>query len=329
MFDVITFGSATCDIFLPFHDLSLSRQKNNSEVEEDGKICFGLGDKIEAGDWLMYSGGGGTNTACTFARQGLKIAYCGKVGNDYFGELVLRDLEKDNARVGMVIKDRSKNTALSLVLSPQGADRAIIVSPGACHYLTQEDINWRKIGKSRWFYVAPFYKESADILPRLVEFAKENEIKIALNPSESQIKERREELKNILPNVSVLLLNLEEALLLAELPENNERFLAEKIKALGPGIVVITKGEAGAIVFDGDNYYEAAIAPVEVKERTGAGDAFGSGFIAGLLQKDDIKYAIRLAMANSAGCLKQAGAKNGLLRKGELDSWPTLDIKQS
>ena len=321
MFDVITFGSATCDIFLPF-------QKRGSDGES-GKICFGLGDKIEAGDWTIHSGGGGANAACTFARQGLKTAYCGKVGNDYFGELVLRDLEKDNARAEMVIKDRNKNTALSLVLSPQGADRAIIVSPGACHFLTQEDINWNKIKRSRWFYIAPFYKKSADVLPRLVEFAQENKIKVALNPSESQIKERREEMKNILANVSVLLLNLKEAFLLAGLPESNERFLAEKIKALGPDIVVITKGKAGAIIFDGESYYEAAIAPVEVKERTGAGDAFGSGFVAGLLQKDDIKYAIRLAMANSAGCLKQVGAKNGLLKKGELDSWPTLDIKQS
>jgi len=319
MFDIITFGSATCDIFL-----KLPRPET-----ESGKICFPLGDKVEVGDWAMHSGGGGTNTAYTFALQGLKAAYYGQVGDDYFGQMVMNDLEKAGVSLKLVKKSSDKATALSVILSPSVADRAILVAPGACHFLSPEKMDWPKIKKASWFYIAPFYEKSADNLPVLVDFAQKNKIKIALNPSAAQIRNQPEALKKIIGQVNVLLLNLKEAAILAELSEVQERLLAEKIKSWGPGLVVITKGGKGAIISDGRTYYEAGIFPVKVAERTGAGDAFGSGFVAGLLQKNDIEYAIRLAVANSASCLTQVGAKNGLLKKGDLDDWPALDVRKN
>jgi len=126
-----------------------------------------------------------------------------------------------------------------------------------------------------------------------------------------------------------LLLNLDEASLLAEIDRANEKDIAQKIQSWGAKLVVITKGKEGALIFDGHNFYEASIFPIEAIERTGAGDSFGSGLVAGLLLENDIKYAIRLAMANSASCLKEIGAGNGLLRKGEVEKWPLLDIKQN
>jgi len=319
MFDIITFGSATCDIFLKLEKPEI----------ESGKVCFPLGDKVEVGDWAMHSGGGGTNTACTFALQGLKAAYYGQVGDDYFGQMVMSDLEKRGVSLKMVKKTSKKPTAISVVLSPFIADRVVLVAPGACHFLKSEEIAWPKIKDSRWFYLAPFYEKSAGLFLNLVDFAKKNNIKIAANPSRSQIEQDKEELKKILSGVDVLLLNLQEAALLADLPESNERSLGEKIKALGCGLVAITRGDRGALVFDGRDFYEAGVFKIDVEERTGAGDAFGSGFVAGLLQKNDIEYAIRLATANSASCLTQVGAKNGLLKKGDLDDWPALDVRKN
>ena len=133
----------------------------------------------------------------------------------------------------------------------------------------------------------------------------------------------------MIARVDVLLLNLDEAALFSSLDKANEKDIAEKIHSWGAKLVVVTRGERGVVVFDGANFYTAGIFPIEAVERTGAGDAFGSGLVAGLLLKNDIKYAIRLAMANSAGCLKEIGAKNGLLQKGEVEKWPSLDIEKS
>jgi len=305
MFDIITFGSATGDIFMKMK-------------EKPSQFCFNRGDKVETGDWQIFSGGGGVNTACTFALQGLKTAYCGVVGNDYFGELNQQVLKSRGVDLRFFNKTNNHQTALSVILSSGQNDRLIFAGPGACHFQTEKDIAWPKIKKTKWFYIAPLHHQACQLLKPLVDFAIENKIKVALNPSEFQIKNSQDELKQIMAGVDVLLLNLDEASL-----------LGEEIYSWGAKLVVITKGKEGALIFDGHNFYTAGIFPIEAVERTGAGDSFGSGLVAGLLLKNDIKYAIRLAMANSASCLKEIGAANGLLRKGEVEKWPLLDIKKS
>jgi len=319
MFDVITFGSATGDIFVKI------KEKPSAEIAS--QFCFNRGDKVETGDWQIFSGGGGANTACTFALQGLKTAYCGITGNDYFGKLNRQALKSRGVDLRFFNEVKSRQTALSVILSSGQNDRLIFVAPGACHFQTEKDIAWPKIKKTKWFYIAPLHHQSCDLLKHLVDFAVEKKIKAALNPSEFQIKNNQGELKQVMAGVDVLLLNLDEASSLAELDKTHEKDIAEKIYSWGAKLVVITKGKEGALIFDGHNFYTAGIFPIEAVERTGAGDAFGSGLVAGLLLKNDIKYAIRLAMANSASCLKEIGAENGLLRKGEVEKWPLLDVK--
>ena len=318
MFDVITFGSATGDIFVKMKEWPGQNGASASPAEAASQFCFNRGDKIETGDWQIFSGGGGANTACTFALQGLKVAYCGIAGNDYFGGLVQQDLKSRGVDLRFFNQVKSRQTALSVILSSGQNDRLIFAGPGVCHFMTEKDIAWSKIKKTKWFYIAPLHHQSCDLLKPLVDFAIENKIKVALNPSEFQIKNKQDELKQVMAKVDVLLLNFDEA-----------AWLGKEIQSSGAKLVVVTEGEKGATIFDGHNFYTAGIFPIEAIERTGAGDSFGSGLVAGLLSKNDIKYAIRLAMANSASCLKEAGAKNGLLKKGEVEKWPLLDIKQN
>ncbi len=82
MFDVITFGSATRDLFLKSKDFKIL--KSNKFITGQG-LCFNLGSKIYLDDLFFATGGGGTNTAATFVRQGFKTAYVGIVGRDAGG----------------------------------------------------------------------------------------------------------------------------------------------------------------------------------------------------------------------------------------------------
>ena len=76
----------------------------------------------------------------------------------------------------------------------------------------------------------------------------------------------------------------------------------------------MTDGPRGAWVSDGNRLYTAGIFPDKnLVSRTGAGDAFGSGFVAGLIQKEDIAYAIRLASANATAVTEHLGAHTGAL----------------
>jgi len=92
MFDIITFGSATRDNFLQLKKENHQIIESNKFVTDKG-LCFSLGSKIAIENLVISTGGGGTNTAATFALQGLKTAYMGKLGRDKRGEAVIEDLK--------------------------------------------------------------------------------------------------------------------------------------------------------------------------------------------------------------------------------------------
>ena len=122
------------------------------------------------------------------------------------------------------------------------------------------------------------------------------------------------ELAEIISRVDVLILNQEEASILTRIDYNKEKDIFKKIDNLCPGIAIMTKGGEGVTVSDGNNLFSADGTKDKIIDNTGAGDAFGSGFVAGFIKsRGDIEYSIQLAMANSVSCLKKWGAKGGLL----------------
>jgi len=285
-----------------------------------------LGAKIEVDDILLSSGGGGTNAAATFANQGLKAAYCGMVGNDFSGDLIKREMKSLRVDIGLLRTTSAKPTNLSVFLNYPGQDRTILVYRGASDILKKDDIPWSKIKKTKWIYLAPLGGAMAEMTCHIVDFAKKNKIKIALNPGYSQLTLPRTDLQIILSKIDVLLLNKEEASLLTNIPYENEKEIFEKIDGWTKGIVVMTKAEDGVVVSDGRYLYKAGVIKTEAVDKTGAGDAFGSAFITGLVQKNMIIYAIQLGIANSAYCIRKFGAKEGLLKKGQ--RWPKIEVRK-
>ncbi len=321
MFDVIIFGSATQDIFLELPN-EIDILKN---IDAKKYFCLALGDKILVDEMQFFSGGGGTNVACALANLGFKTAYYGKIGNDVAGKVVLDDLASFGVGSKFCFKDKNLSTAFSFVLSC-GSDRTILVYKGACHFLSNTELKLEEIKKTKWLYLAPFYEKTAELLPELISFANAKNIKVALNPSIYQIKEKGQELIKSLSGVDILFLNKEEAGILTNNPEANVQELGGQIKKMCSGVVVITLGNEGVVVFEGENFYKAKIYKVGVEDKTGAGDSFGAGFLAGLLMENNIEYAIRLGIVNSAKNISQKGAKIGLLAKSELKFLPNIDI---
>jgi len=327
MFDIITFGSATIDTFLRLENKDYCILKKNKFATEKA-FCMPLGAKLSIKDLKIFSGGGGTNTACTFSKQGFKVSYVGKVGNDKNGEQLVEELKKFKVGTEFIKKDKKQSTAFSIILSSSTGERTALVYRGACHFMKKDDVPWNKIKKTKWFYLAPLSEKSAKLFGPLVNFAKKNNIKVAANLGNSQINLNRKILNPILSNLDVLILNKEEASLLAKISDKNEKKIMKKLCLLCKGIVVITKGKQGSMVSDGKYIFEAGIPPVLAKEATGAGDAYGSGFLSGLLKKNSIEYAIELATANSTNCTQKIGAKNGLLQKNKWGSWPKIKVNK-
>lgn len=217
-------------------------------------------------------------------------------------------------------------TNIAVLLMQPGIDRTILVYRGASDLLRKKDVPWDKIKKTRWFYLAPFAGQLTELTVELIDFAQKNKIKVALNPGYNQLTLPEQTLQKILKGTDVLILNREEASLLTKIPYQKEEEIFKKIDQLTPGIAIMTKGGDGVTVSDGKHLYYAKSLGMKMVDGTGAGDAFGSGFVSGLMEKNDVTYAIQLAMANSNFAITKLGAKEGILLKNQ--PWPKIKVFQ-
>ena len=313
MFDVITFGSAAWDVFLKPGDSKIIKDK---KFITGRGVCFNLGSKVDVEDVDFASGGGGTNTAVTFQRQGFKTAYCGKVGNDISGKEILEELQEEGINTRFSKTTSLKPTNQSIVVKSLEDERTILVYRGASELLSKKEIPWGEL-KTKWIYLAPLSGKLSGLFEAIVDFAKKNNIKVAANLGNSQLYLKKDLLKRVLKKLDVLILNQEEASILTNIPYSKEAEIFKKIDEMCDGIAIMTKGETGVSLSDGKFIYKAKPLKVKVVDKTGAGDAFSSGFISGFIKKNDIEYAIQLGVANATGCILKWGAKTGLLKKSD------------
>ncbi|MBU4274804.1 carbohydrate kinase family protein [Patescibacteria group bacterium] len=315
MYDIITFGSATKDIFIKTKKFRVLKDKKNFATGKG--VCFNLGSKVDIDEILFASGGGGTNTAATFAKQGFRTAYCGAVGQDLAGQEIIEELKNLNINTQLVVKSERKPTNHSIVISGINDDRTILVYRGASEELKKENIPWLKL-KTKWFYISPLSGELCKVFGDLIDFAVKNKIKVALNPGNCQLSLPPKLLRKNLGKIDVLILNQEEASLLTGISYKKEKEIFKKIDEICSGIVIMTKGEKGVVLSDGEYLYRALPPKMKAADRTGAGDSFGAGFVSGFLRsRGDIIVATQIGIANSTACLKKLGAKQGLLKKNE------------
>jgi len=315
MYDIITFGSASQDIFVKSGGFKILKDSKDFATGEE--ICLPFGSKIEVEDIAFASGGGGTNTAATFAKQGFRVAFCGAIGADSSGLEIVRELKRLKIDTKLLVKKKEKQTNCSVVILSNGGGRTILAYRGASDLLSKDDVPWRKIKKTQWFYLAPLTGLLCDNFGHIVDFARVNQIKVAVNPSKQQLSLPEDKLKSILKKVDILFLNQEEASYLTKIPFEQEVDIFRKIDEICPGIAVMTKGGDGVVVSDGKFLYSAK--PDQnrkVVDTTGAGDSFASGFLSDYIRySGDIEKAIQLGLANSAANLSEIGAKTGLLDK--------------
>ncbi len=319
MFDVLTIGTATRDVILKsslFKTLKDPKHLEKLGFKTGEAECFALGSKLEVETPVFTIGGGAANAAVTFARQGFKTAVLAKIGDDLLGEDIVRDLKNEKITPLMAI-DKEEGTAYStILLTPQG-ECTILVYRGASEDLEKREVPFRKLD-AKWAYIAPG-GINVMLMQEIIAHLKRQGTKIAMNPSKHYLKLGAEKLKGILRWLDVVIVNREEAADLTGMKYENERGIFKKFDDLVDGIAVMTDGPKGSKVSDGSYLYSAGIfKEKKVADRTGAGDAFGSGFVAGLIERNDIHYALRLAAANATSKVENIGAQAGILWKKDL-----------
>jgi ribokinase len=294
MFDVITFGSAVVDVIV------------DAKVSEKGKFMYyPIGEKILASDLDFSVGGGGTNTAVAFSRLGFRTGFIGKLGDDESEKRILKLLNKEKVKfLGKI--EKGGISGHSIVLESLDKDRTILTYKGVNNDLKFKELKLNNL-KTKWLYLSALLGDSFEAQKKLVHKLSKQGTKIAFNPSSYIIKKLN--LKPILRFCEILVLNKEEARMFVKKGD-----LLMGLRKLGPKIVVVTDRDKMIYAHDGKKKYLLKPHKIKIIDRTGAGDAFASGFVAGRIAGKSIEDSLKLGLRESEAEIKYHGVKNKLLK---------------
>ncbi len=337
MFDVVTIGSVTRDAFFEVPSFPTTKDKKTPSGKA---FLLPLGDKLDVENVFFTIGGNAANASVTFARQGLSAACVGRRGGELSGEGISRPLKKEGVETKFLSTDGRLPTSYSVLLV-KGGERTILNYHGASNNFGLRDAPLSKL-KSAWWYLS-LAGDSSKMYPALIAHAVKNDIAVAFNPSGYHLAHHRADILRSLKHLSLLVLNEEEAAVLVDIPFSRSHEVYVKLAQLMPqGIAVVTNGSKGVAVSDGKRLYRAGIfKEKKLVDRTGAGDAFGSAFVASLIRhhvskkniggvaQKEIGEAIRAASANATAVVEHYGATEGIVSKKELADprWKRLPVR--
>ena len=304
--DFIGFGALNLDMFYRLKDgshvsqivpnLAPGGERMADEFERD-KI---LESAQKYGNLTGRSGGGqAANTAVALSRMGFCCGFLGKVGDDKMGDLLLESLgEVDKSHI-----QRGGNSGVCLCILDNKGERANAVFPACNDTIVLSDSDVDYVRKSKITHLTSFCSE--DIL-KLQEWLIENDLdgaKITFDPGEIYSRLGFNRLKKILKQTHVLFATSEELNLMTGKDFNQA---AEDIIDIGTSIVVCKLGGEGSKIITSDKVINIPITKVErVVDKTGAGDVYAAGFIAGLLM--DLPLEICGKLASEAAAISISG----------------------
>lgn len=333
MYDFITIGSATQDVFVQSDVASIVTVSQMAKKSEF--MSFPYGAKTEIADFSKNLGGGAVNTATNFANLGCKTSTIIKLGNDELNNVIKLKLAKSGIDIMNIIDSNKYLTGFSIVLVSFQGDRTVLAHRGANAHVHEKEVNFNAIKNSRWVYVSPLSGDSNKILDKISKFCEENKINLAINAGTTALKKGAKYFSKILKTAQIVVMNKEEATMVTKIQIRQDtkelKFSKEEIhpdivamlKALRgntEAIVVITDGKNGVYCYDGEKIYICPVYPAVVVSTLGAGDAFSSTFCASMDKYNwDIEKALKYATINSASVCTHFGAQEGFLTFDEIE----------
>lgn len=311
-FDIVCVGDAKIDTFLSLHEAN----EHLRFSEETNELCIKFGEKITVDKAEILLGGDAANVSVGTSRLGLSTALIAEIGTDEFAQKIINTLKKENVDTANVCQMEGQESSFSTIINYKG-DRTIFSE----HVKRQHNFNFENID-TKWIYLTSLGEDWINAYDKTINFVKEKQYLLAFNPGTIQIESGKDALTNVLTVTNLLIVNKEEAEELLGLSQGQKNIeeLGMDLQKLGPKIVVITDGKNGSHALDNQgNKFAQPMIEAKVVERTGAGDAYSSGFISALLNNKSIQDAMLWGTKNAASVIGKVGATAGLLRKTDLE----------
>lgn len=317
-FDILAIGDVVTDAFIKLFD------ENARVINEpnDGKwLAMPFATKIPFDYTDVVEGvGNAANAAVSFSRLGLKTGFVSNVGADAQGREIITSLGKQEVDPRFIRINPGKKSNYHYVLWYK-EERTILINH------EQYDYHWPHLTPKeipRWVYFSSISKNAMDYHDDISDWLDENpSVHLAFQPGTFQMEAGVKRLKRIYQRCSILLLNREEAVKVGGGKYDDMNDLFDKLHELGPQVVVITDGPKGAYASDGMQrlFMPPYPDPKAPFERTGAGDAFSSTFVAAAAKGLSLEDALRWAPINSMSVVQKIGGQAGLVTERELQAY--------
>jgi ribokinase len=276
------------------------------------------GETLLGHSFFTGFGGKGANQAVMAARMGARVTMVGRVGRDVFAEQLLQNFRDQGVDTTHVTQDGERGTGVAAIVVDDAGQNCILVIPGANMVLTPEHVR-----------AAAGVLQSADVLLVQLEvpvettleafrLARAAGVRTVLNPAPARplppelltltdlCVPNETELEQLTGQAGATLPDLEQA--------------ARSLLGQGPGAVLVTLGERGALVVDARESYHAPPTPVQAVDASGAGDAFIGSLAVFLAEGLSLREAVRQANIAAALSVTRPGTQASYPRRDELNS---------
>lgn len=280
------------------------------------------GELVLTDQLLLSIGGCASNAAIDLVRLGVRVRVVGCVGDDLFGQFIVKSLEDVGVNCTSILRRADAQTSGTLIVNVSGEDRRFIHTMGANARLTAADISREQIERAKVFYVGGYLlMPGLDQLElaELFRHARKHGVTTVLDVVLPGAGDHMRQLEKLLPETDVFLPNNDEAELITGLTDPRQQ--ARRLHEAGATTVVITCGARGTVLVSKGLRLHADCYPVTFVGGTGAGDAFDAGYIAGLLSGGDPRTCLTWGSALGASCVRSIGATDSVFTRVEAEAF--------
>ena len=277
-------------------------------------VLYGLPTDFEldrehlASDLRITLGSSSAIFAHNLALLGNRIGFHSATGDDPLGEMCLKRLAESGTDISAVKRFAGKKTGLTVIL-PQAVKRYILTYPGVMAEMRFEDLDLERIFSATHLHISSFFLQRA-LRPKIGELfrlAKQAKLTTSLDTNDDPEGRWDLDLASVLKSVDVLMPNEDEACRLArcEDPDAALAILADYVP-----LVVMKRGEKGAVARRGKEMATAPPVHTEPIDTIGAGDSFDAGFLHSFIRAGSLESCLRLGnLAGALSTTRQGGTE--------------------
>ena len=306
---ILGIGNAIVDVickvndrFIEQNNLTKSTMKLFFDENEFKSLLLNL--KIEK----TVSGGSVANSIVGLSQLGNQVGFIGKVSDDEFGRRYEEGLKKENVEYFYSKKNEELPTGTCLILVTPDSERTMCTFLGTAGKINEHDINSDAIKKSEIIFLEGYLWDEGEP-KKAFDKAINNANRVAMSLSDQFCVDRHKTnfLELVKNKLDITFANEQEIKSLIEAKDFQEVIdFSKQLKKL----IVITRGEKGAIAIQGEEIVETGILHnLKILDLTGAGDLFAAGFLHGYVNQLSIKESLEKGTEMSSKVIQQIGAR--------------------